>query len=60
MPLKLAMNTGTFNFHSVDFLNMVQATSRAEFTGINLRDNHIEEFVQRGHSVQEIKELLKL
>ena len=58
MPLKLAMNTGTFNFHSVDFLNMVQATSRAEFTGINLRDNHIEEFVQRGHSVQEIKELL--
>jgi 4-hydroxyphenylpyruvate dioxygenase len=37
---------------------MIQATSRAEFTGINLRDNHTQEFVQQGHSVQEIKDLL--
>jgi 4-hydroxyphenylpyruvate dioxygenase len=58
MPLQLAMNTGTFNFQSVDFLSMIQATSRAEFTGINLRDNHTQEFVQQGHSVQEIKDLL--
>ena len=59
MPLKLAMNTGTFNLQSADLFMMVQAISRAEFTGIDLRDNHIREYIQKGHTFQEIKNLWK-
>jgi 4-hydroxyphenylpyruvate dioxygenase len=58
MNFKLAMNTGTFSMHSADLPVMVQATSGTQFTGIELRDNHIHEFTQKGHSIQEIRELL--
>jgi sugar phosphate isomerase/epimerase len=59
MDHKLAMNTGTFSLHGADLLKMVNATSAAGFTGIELRDNHIQEFMQKGCSIHEIKNLLK-
>jgi len=59
MAVRFAMNTGTFTLQSVDFLRLVQAISRAGFTGIDLRDNHIQEYVQKGHSIQEMRNLLK-
>lgn len=59
MALKLAINTGTFSLQSVDFLKMVQVISKAKFTGIDFRDKHIQEYIQKGHSILEIKNLLK-
>jgi hypothetical protein len=59
MTAKLAMNRGTFSLESGDLLMMVQAISRAKFTGVNFRDNHIGEYVKKDHSIQEIKNLLK-
>ena len=59
MVLRLALNTGTFSLQRVDFLGAVQAISRVGFSGIDLRDNHIEDYIQEGHSVDEIKNLLR-
>jgi len=57
--LRLAMNTGTFNFQKIDLLSAVNALSKSEFQGINLRDNHIQDYIRSGHSIREIKDLLE-
>jgi len=59
MAFKLAMNTGTFNFQSVDLPKAIQAISKGKFTGVNFRDNHIREHLRKGHSLREIKRLLE-
>jgi sugar phosphate isomerase/epimerase len=59
MTFKLAMNTGTFNFQSVDLSSALQAISSGKFGGVNFRDNHIQEYLRKGHSIQEIKNLLE-
>lgn len=58
MVLKLAVNTMTFNVQSVDLLKMVQAISKAGFTGVDMRDSHIQDHLRKDHSIQEIKNLL--
>jgi 4-hydroxyphenylpyruvate dioxygenase len=59
MNLKLAMNTGTFNLGSIYFQDAVRAISKAGFTGIDPRDNHIQEYLEKGHSIQDVKKLLE-
>ena len=59
MALKVAMNTMTFSLRDVDIPSIAEAISRAGFTGIDLRDSHIQDYLQAGHSMQEIKNLLK-
>jgi sugar phosphate isomerase/epimerase len=53
------MNTMTFSLQDVDIPSIAEAISRAGFTGIDLRDSHIQDYLQAGHSMQEIKNLLK-
>lgn len=59
MAFKLAMNTGTFDFQSVDLPKVLQAILKGKFTGVNFRDNHIQEHLRKGHSLQEIKKLIE-
>ncbi len=59
IAVKLAMNTGTLHYVSLDLPSACQAISKAGFKGINLRDNHVEEYIKKGHSLQELKTLMK-
>jgi sugar phosphate isomerase/epimerase len=58
MAFKLAMSAGTFSVQGGDLLMMVQAISKAKFTGINFIETHIRGYVEKDHSIREIRDLL--
>jgi 4-hydroxyphenylpyruvate dioxygenase len=59
MDFKLCMNSMTFSLESVDFSSMVEAIAGTGFAGIELRDSHIEQFMAKGYSTEDIKVLLE-